>query len=127
MTAQNKYFLMFTKKKSEQKLLTVKEEPTIIDNIFCGYCLTFVYTVHIKKSCSCKQEITKTCTNCAEDKKACTSVSSELQKKVTVLLSDYNNFLRLKNVILQEKLKASMVEQATSLNELLAKMALLSV
>ncbi|EAS27474.1 uncharacterized protein CIMG_13539 [Coccidioides immitis RS] len=104
--AQDEHSSMSTKKKSEQKLSTVKEEFTIMNNILCSHCLTFVYTVHIKKSCSCKQETTKACTNCAEDKKACTSVSSELQKKVAALLSDYDNFLRLKNTTLQEKLKA---------------------
>ncbi|EAS27383.3 uncharacterized protein CIMG_13527 [Coccidioides immitis RS] len=121
--AQDKHFLMSIKKKPGQKPSAVKEEPTIISDTLYDCCLTFVYTVYIKKSCSCKQETTKACTNCAEDKKVCAPVSSELQKKVAALLSDHDNFLRLKNTTLQEELKASMAEQAADLSELLAKMA----
>ncbi|KJF59917.1 uncharacterized protein CIMG_12568 [Coccidioides immitis RS] len=115
--AQDKHSPMSIKKKPEQKPSAVKEEPTIMSDTL----------LHIKRSCSCKQGTIKACINCAEDKKACASVSSELQKKVAALLSDHDNFLRLKNTTLQEELKASMMEQATGLSELLAKMAPLSV
>ncbi|EAS27313.3 uncharacterized protein CIMG_13503 [Coccidioides immitis RS] len=98
--AQDKHFLIFIKKKPGQKLSAVKEESAIIDDTLCGCCLTFMYMMYIKKSCSHKQETVKACINCAGDKKACASVSSELQKKVAALLSDYNDFLRLKNVML---------------------------
>ncbi|EFW13360.1 conserved hypothetical protein [Coccidioides posadasii str. Silveira] len=120
--AQNKHSPMFIKKKSGQKLSAVKKESAMSDTL-CDYCLTFVYTVHINKPCSCKQGTAKACTNCAGDKKACTSVSSEMQKEVAALLSDHDNFLRLKNVTLQEELKTSMAEQATGLSKMLAKMA----
>ncbi|KJF60561.1 uncharacterized protein CIMG_13051 [Coccidioides immitis RS] len=111
--AQDKHFLMFTKKKPGQKPLAVKEESTIMGDTLCGCCLTFVYTVHIKKPCFHKQGTTKACTNYAGDKKACAPVPSELQKEVAALLSDHDDFLRLKN--------------AAGLSELLAKMAPSSV
>ncbi|KMU92135.1 hypothetical protein CIHG_09945 [Coccidioides immitis H538.4] len=98
--AQNEHSPMFTKKKPGRKLSAVKEEPAMIGNTLCDCCLMFVYTVHIEKPCSCKQETVKACTNCAGDKKACASVPSELQKEVAALLSDHDNFLRLKNTML---------------------------
>ncbi|EFW16566.1 conserved hypothetical protein [Coccidioides posadasii str. Silveira] len=122
----DKHFLMFVKKKPEQKLSAVKKELTI-DNTLCGCYLMFVYTVYINKSYSHKQEIIKICTNYTEDKKACASVSLKMQKKVAALLSDYDDFLRLKNITLQEELKTSIAEQITNLSEMLAKMASLSV
>ncbi|EAS35458.3 uncharacterized protein CIMG_12834 [Coccidioides immitis RS] len=121
--AQDEHSPMSTKKKPGRKPSAVKEEPAMMGDTLCGRCLTFVYTAHIEKPCSRKQGTAKACTNCAGDKKACAPVPSELQKEVAALLSDHDDFLRLKNATLREELKASMAEQAAGLSELLAKMA----